>query len=98
MDLFSEQPVKNASVFFMRFVLHDWPDENCIDILKNLRAAAQPTTRLLILDLLLSYATPSATSDTPENTLKPPAPLLVNGGHAGVLQYEMDMAVRFDLS
>ena len=95
MDLFSEQPEKNASVFFMRMVLHDWSDQKCITILKHTRAAAQPDTRLLILDTLLSYAVPVSTAfDVPEGTPKPPVPLLLNGGYAGILPYYMDMMVK----
>jgi len=25
-DFFTPQPVKNAAVYFMRFIIHDWPD------------------------------------------------------------------------
>ena len=78
----------------MRSILHDWPDDKCIEILKHLRAAAQPTTRLLILDMLLSYATSSTTSDNSKGSIKAPAPLLANAGHASVFQYQMDMMVR----
>ncbi|MBW0478932.1 hypothetical protein O181_018647 [Austropuccinia psidii MF-1] len=52
-DLFRAQPVhrvKGADVYFLRYILHDWPFEECIEILRNLRRAAKPTTRLLICD------------------------------------------------
>lgn len=32
----TEQPVKDADVYFMRAVLHNWPDEYCVRILRNL--------------------------------------------------------------
>lgn len=95
--MFSEQPMKDASVFFMRMILHDWSDEMCIVILKNLRAAAKPNTKLLILELLLSHAIPAATtSDAQENEVKPPAPLLLNAGHGGIIPYLFDVMVRKD--
>ena len=31
-----EQPVKHKEVYFMRAVLHNWPDGYCVKILKNL--------------------------------------------------------------
>lgn len=93
-DFFAEQPVTNASVFFMRMVLHDWSDARCIEILKRLRAAAQPNTRLLIIDMLLSYAVSSGTpTNDSADTVIPPAPLLNNGGHAGVLPLYSDAMV-----
>lgn len=76
-------------------ILHDWSDENCVVILKNLRAAAKPDTKLLILEALLSYAIPASTaSDTQEDEVKPPAPLLLNAGHGGILPHFFDMTVR----
>ncbi|KAJ7616108.1 S-adenosyl-L-methionine-dependent methyltransferase [Roridomyces roridus] len=43
-DFFTPQNVKNASVFFMRYILHDWPDEDVRRILEQLRRAAEPHT------------------------------------------------------
>ncbi|TCD71000.1 hypothetical protein EIP91_000498 [Steccherinum ochraceum] len=94
-DLFSEQPAKDVALFFVRLVLHNWPDDKCIAILKNLRAAAQPDTRLLILEVLLSSAVPSqsapASLEGQGVAVKPPAPLLLNAGNQGVLLHMYDM-------
>ena len=93
-DFFAEQPVTNASVFFMRMILHDWSDAKCVQILKRLRAAAQPNTRLLIIDMLVSYAVSSGTqTNDSADTVIPPVPLLNNGGHAGVLPLYSDAMV-----
>lgn len=48
-DFFTEQPVKGARAYFLHSVLHDWDDEHCTKILRNLRAAMEPGySRLLI--------------------------------------------------
>ena len=39
-DFFKPQPIRNASVYFMRMILHDWPDYKALEILKALRSAA----------------------------------------------------------
>jgi O-methyltransferase domain len=31
-----EQPVKGKEVYFMRAILHNWPDDYCVKILKNI--------------------------------------------------------------
>lgn len=35
-DFFTEQPVKDADVYFLRWVLHDWSDSKAMTILRNL--------------------------------------------------------------
>ncbi|KAJ5082143.1 hypothetical protein N7532_011186 [Penicillium argentinense] len=42
-DFFKEiQPVKDARVYYFKFVLHDWPDEEVKVILNNLKPAMKP--------------------------------------------------------
>ncbi|CAI7669482.1 unnamed protein product [Penicillium manginii] len=41
-DFFTEQPVKGARAYYMHSVLHDWPDEKCVEILKNIVPAMKP--------------------------------------------------------
>ncbi|KAJ6051332.1 uncharacterized protein N7446_005964 [Penicillium canescens] len=41
-DFFTEQPIKGARAYYMHSVLHDWTDDNCREILKNLVGAMKP--------------------------------------------------------
>ena len=52
-DFFLEQPVKNAKVYFMRTVLHDWPDKQAAQILGRVRDAMGPDSILLISETML---------------------------------------------
>ncbi|KAJ3553408.1 hypothetical protein NM688_g3629 [Phlebia brevispora] len=54
-NFFEPQPVTNAAVFMVRYILHNWPDTYAVTILKQLRAAAQPDTTLVVLDQILDY-------------------------------------------
>lgn len=36
-DFFTPQPIKNAKVYYLRTVLHDWPDKQTGEILDNIR-------------------------------------------------------------
>ncbi|KAF4566171.1 ich1-like protein [Pleurotus pulmonarius] len=55
-DFFSPQPIKNAAIFLLRAVLHDWPDKFARRILLELRKAATAATRLIIADFVLPLA------------------------------------------
>lgn len=35
-DMFTKQPVQEADVYLLRYVLHDWRDRYCVEILRNL--------------------------------------------------------------
>ncbi|KAK8105147.1 hypothetical protein PG999_008506 [Apiospora kogelbergensis] len=48
-DFHTTQPYQGARAYYMHSVLHDWPDNICADILKNVVAAMAPGySRLLI--------------------------------------------------
>ncbi|KAJ7075078.1 O-methyltransferase [Mycena belliarum] len=89
------QPVKDASVFLVRAVLHNWSDANASKILKNLRDAAQPTTQLVVLERIASLVCEEDASYahiTGAVLLAPPAPLLANLGV--MFPYLMDIQAR----
>ena len=52
-DFFQLQPVKNAKAYFMRTVLHDWPDKQAAQILGRVRDAMGPDSTLLISETML---------------------------------------------
>lgn len=85
-----------VSVFLVCNVLHNWADENCLTILKHLRAGAGPTTRLIIVDLVItSVCDEPATHEIPGAQLPvPPFPLLRNLGYACSHSYLLDSQVR----
>ena len=47
-DFFTPQPVKGARAYYMRTVLHDWPDKQAQAILERIREAIDPDSILLI--------------------------------------------------
>lgn len=109
-DFFTPQPIKNAAVFLLRVILHDWPDDFAQRILLRLREAATADTKLLLADFVLPLAcvddfgvndkTPgAASSEVLEDIqgaekLLAPAPLLANLGKASSNVYWMDLTVR----
>ncbi|KAJ5650862.1 uncharacterized protein N7484_004585 [Penicillium longicatenatum] len=47
-SFFDEQPVKGAKAYYLRNVLHDWPDQQVVQILSRIREAMSPSSLLLI--------------------------------------------------
>ncbi|KAK2463352.1 hypothetical protein APHAL10511_004663 [Amanita phalloides] len=96
-DFFEAQPSRNASVFFLKSVFHDWSDAYCLKILKHLRDAATSDTKLIIIDCLIPYAChdPDAANSGIEGlvTREAPAPLLANWGAPKELAYVVDMTM-----
>jgi hypothetical protein len=49
-DIFGPQTIKGARAYFMRSVLHDWPDEQCRKILMNLKDAMEPGYSTILIN------------------------------------------------
>lgn len=47
-NMFDPQPVKGAKAYYLRTVLHDWPDKQAVEILKTVREAMAEDSILLI--------------------------------------------------
>ncbi|KAI0477477.1 S-adenosyl-L-methionine-dependent methyltransferase [Xylariaceae sp. FL0804] len=48
-DFFEPQPVKGARCYYFRSILHDWPEADCIKILKHIAAAMKPGYSKILL-------------------------------------------------
>ncbi|RMJ28749.1 o-methyltransferase [Aspergillus sp. HF37] len=55
-DFFEPQPVQGAKFYYLRHVLHDWPDEQCVRILRQLVPALGPHSRILIDEVVIPAA------------------------------------------
>ncbi|HZO31691.1 MAG TPA: methyltransferase [Chloroflexota bacterium] len=47
-DMFAQVPAADA--YSLKLILHDWDDEECVEILKNIRAAATGPQRVFIVE------------------------------------------------
>jgi hypothetical protein len=52
-DFFTEQPVKNSQVYYIRRVMHDWQDADAAKILQSIVPAMAKDTRVLISDMCM---------------------------------------------
>ncbi|KAF7345187.1 hypothetical protein MSAN_01895200 [Mycena sanguinolenta] len=92
------QPILNAAVFMLRYIVHDWSDERAVNILRHLRDAAQPTTKLVVIDTILVSAArvPDSGEEAIPGLARPsaPAPLLPNWGVAKSEVYCYDLTMH----
>lgn len=53
-DFTQPQPVRGADVYLFRMILHDWPDDEAVKILRHIVAAMNKAdSRLVIMDTVL---------------------------------------------
>ncbi|KAM0804919.1 O-methyltransferase-domain-containing protein [Usnea florida] len=55
-NFFTPQPIKGARFYYFRSVFHNWPDEKCVEILRNVASAMDPEYSTLLID---DYVLPS---------------------------------------
>jgi hypothetical protein len=59
-DFFTAQPIKGARAYYLRNILHDWPDEDCRKILAHIKDVMKPGySKILINDSVLADRDPS---------------------------------------
>jgi len=51
-NFFDREPIQGANVYYLRLILHDWPDSICRTILGNIIPAMGKHSRILIMDAL----------------------------------------------
>lgn len=56
---FFEPISASGDIWTLSQVLHDWPDERCLSILRRCREAMRPTDRLLVIEMLTIPCEPS---------------------------------------
>jgi hypothetical protein len=95
-DFFLPQAHRSpVAMYFMRFITHDWPVEECIKILKQLHAAASPDTLLMINEQVVPYACPTPPDLVYEGawSMEAPSPLLANLGESMAEVYLVDFGM-----
>ncbi|RYP38827.1 hypothetical protein DL767_002431 [Monosporascus sp. MG133] len=86
-DFFEENPIKEADVYWLRYIIHDWSDDYCIQILKSIKASMGPRSRILICDQVMNT---TAGCDELEPA---PAPLPANYGYFTRYSHTRDLCV-----
>ncbi|KAG2074801.1 S-adenosyl-L-methionine-dependent methyltransferase [Suillus decipiens] len=88
LNFFEGVPVKGKDIYYLRNIIHDWPDRESVVILSNVRKALGPNSRLLIHDYVLRQQEDSKLGVAPE-------PLLANFGVGNIRSYQQDIHMLF---
>ncbi|KAI8630832.1 S-adenosyl-L-methionine-dependent methyltransferase [Xylariaceae sp. FL1651] len=86
-NFFEPNPTKDADVYWLRYILHDWSDDYCVRILEAIRPAMGPHSRILICDQVMN-----TTRGCPELQAAP-APLPSNWGYYTRYSHQRDLAM-----
>ncbi|KAK0437394.1 O-methyltransferase-domain-containing protein [Armillaria borealis] len=89
MDFLVESPVKGCDMYYLKHILHDWPDKECTIILSGVKNAMGPGSRLLIHEYILQHAHRESLAGS--SSKHAPEPLLPNYGAGRIRQYNIDL-------
>ncbi|KAH9483231.1 3-O-methyltransferase 2 [Psilocybe cubensis] len=89
LDFFAESPVSGCHIYYLKNIVHDWPDADCIRILANVREAMVPRSRLLVQEYILQHA--NRVPDDKSLFKQAPEPMLPNFGAGRIRQYNLDL-------
>ncbi|KAK0215214.1 S-adenosyl-L-methionine-dependent methyltransferase [Armillaria nabsnona] len=90
-NFFSESPVKDCDVYFLKNILHNWPDKECATILTSVGNVMSTNSHLLICDYIIQHAYRDKNISESVGLKLAPEPLLPNYGAGGMAQYNMDL-------
>ena len=68
------ESVPTADLYLLKFIIHDWDDENCVKILRNCREAMIPGGRIAVIEMIIGDVVdpgPAALMDMNMLTLVP---------------------------
>ncbi|KAJ3504648.1 hypothetical protein NLJ89_g7830 [Agrocybe chaxingu] len=88
-NFFKESPIAGCNIYFLKNIIHDWPAEDCVAILSNVRKVMEPHSRILIHEYILQDA--CRVPDDQTAFKQAPAPLLPNYGAGRIRQYNLDL-------
>ncbi|OJI99541.1 hypothetical protein ASPVEDRAFT_148607 [Aspergillus versicolor CBS 583.65] len=93
LDFFNEAPVKGAQIYFLRHIIHDWPDVEAVQVLKSCASAMTPQSKLLICEHMVSPTYRAAGESVPrgESQHDAPEPLLANWGDAPTSRLDLQV-------
>ncbi|KAF8197017.1 S-adenosyl-L-methionine-dependent methyltransferase [Pholiota molesta] len=87
-----EIPVKNCDIYYIRNVLHNWTDEMALKILRTVREAMGPKSRLLLHEHVLRHACRTETTEM-IGLDDAPEPLLPNYGEGQINVNQLNMVM-----
>lgn len=61
-NFFTPQPVKGARVYTLKSIIHDWPDDKALEILRNVKSSMTPGySKIWLLEIIVPETNASRT-------------------------------------
>ncbi|KAJ8588229.1 S-adenosyl-L-methionine-dependent methyltransferase [Rhizopogon salebrosus TDB-379] len=97
LNFLEEIPVPGKDIYYLRNILHDWPDAEATTILCNIREAMGPNSRVLVHECAFSHAFQQSVGECSGLTIAP-EPLPPNFGAGSRRAYTQDMSMWFSFN
>ncbi|KAG1822664.1 S-adenosyl-L-methionine-dependent methyltransferase [Suillus subaureus] len=91
-DFLEDAPVAGKDVYYLRHIIHNWPDAKATTILRNIRKAMGPNSRVLIHDCVISHTFQKPDVETNGLSVAP-EPMLPNFGAGSHNAYQTDLTM-----
>ncbi|KAG6861066.1 hypothetical protein C0995_004408 [Termitomyces sp. Mi166 len=101
MDFLTDSPIEGCDVYYLKNIMdrddmiqirHDWPDKECVQILRNIHAVLKPGARVLVHEYVIQHANRTNTESNSGFT-EAPKPVLPNYGAGRIRQYNLDLCM-----
>ncbi|KAG1764256.1 O-methyltransferase-domain-containing protein [Suillus placidus] len=96
-NFLEDVPAVGKDVYYLRNIIHNWPDAEATKIFRNIRKAMGPNSRVLIHDCVMVQTFQESGVATDELTIAP-EPMLPNFGAGSHRTYQMDLTMWFTLN
>ncbi|KAG6827647.1 hypothetical protein H0H92_011013 [Tricholoma furcatifolium] len=97
MDFFLESPIQGCDIYYLKGILHDWSDQQCIQILHNVRCALKAiVVSSSVHEYVLQHANRTHTSESAFQ--EAPEPMLPNYGLGKIREYSLDVYLMVTLN
>ncbi|KAL0059950.1 hypothetical protein AAF712_013299 [Marasmius tenuissimus] len=92
-NFLQQAPVAGQDIYYMKHIIHDWPDSEAITILRNVANAMTSQSRCFIHDVALqhAYLGTNPINSTVIGLERAPTPLLPNYGTGNVRHYNLNI-------
>ncbi|KAL4890073.1 S-adenosyl-L-methionine-dependent methyltransferase [Aspergillus ambiguus] len=87
-NFFNPNPVVGADIYWLRYILHDWSDDYCIQILSAIKGSMKSGSRILICDQVMN-----TTAGFTRQIASAPAPLPANYGYFTRYSHQRDITM-----
>ncbi|KAF5342923.1 hypothetical protein D9757_015213 [Collybiopsis confluens] len=92
-DFFKDSPPRELDIYYLRNIVHNWPDKEAISILRTIKTCLKPESRILILD---DYVIPSIMDvGSKEPIDQAPTPMLPDFGCGSMRVHNQDLTMLF---